>query len=99
MGAVAYDGRPSNDWGCLTNAWLNFGAFSLKSQNRELMFTFCNALVVGGGGGSRTLFPQDKSLSINSFWNLQNARKSTMPAGITKFVQKTHQLGASVLGY
>jgi len=26
-----------------------------------------NAFDYGGGGGSRTLFPQDKSLSINSF--------------------------------
>ena len=43
---------------------------------------------VGGGGGSRTLFPQDKSLSVNSFWNLQNARKSTMLGVSTNFVQK-----------
>jgi hypothetical protein len=26
-----------------------------------------NKYVIGGGGGSRTLFPQGKSLSINSF--------------------------------
>lgn len=43
----------------------------------------------GGGGGSRSIFPQGKLFKVNDLCELQKSKKSKMPSECTKSVQKS----------